>query len=118
VHCLLVVCFSCPQWCSQGVLLLNAALTVRAKNSNSHAGRSRAGYRLLQNAGHAPVASLHTDQQGDVLLFCGSLASCALALMRGCFCCAAGKGWEAFTSAALTALAKKRSGIVFLLWGK
>lgn len=26
------------QWCSQGVLLLNAALTVRAKNSNSHAG--------------------------------------------------------------------------------
>lgn len=26
------------QWCHQGVLLLNAALTVRAKQSNSHAG--------------------------------------------------------------------------------
>jgi uracil-DNA glycosylase len=29
-----------------------------------------------------------------------------------------GKGWEAFTSAALTALVKQRCGIVFLLWGK
>jgi hypothetical protein len=26
------------QWCHQGVLLLNAALTVRPKQSNSHAG--------------------------------------------------------------------------------
>eukprot|EP00878_Enallax_costatus_P011606 GHUV01012114.1.p1 GENE.GHUV01012114.1~~GHUV01012114.1.p1 ORF type:complete len:457 (+),score=171.53 GHUV01012114.1:132-1502(+) len=54
------------KWCRQGVLLLNAALTVRAKASNSHAG----------------------------------------------------KGWEGFTSAALSALVKQRSGIVFLLWGK
>lgn len=54
------------QWCRQGVLLLNASLTVRAKASNSHAG----------------------------------------------------KGWEGLTSAALSALAKQRSGIVFLLWGK
>lgn len=42
--CLIAVCCACwhglvtLQWCSQGVLLLNAALTVRAKNSNSHAG--------------------------------------------------------------------------------
>lgn len=48
------------------MLLLNASLTVRAKASNSHAG----------------------------------------------------KGWEGLTSTALQALAKQRSGIVFLLWGK
>jgi uracil-DNA glycosylase len=54
------------QWCRQGVLLLNASLTVRAKASNSHAG----------------------------------------------------KGWEGFTSAALSALVKQRSGVVFMLWGK
>lgn len=32
------------QWCSQGVLLLNAALTVRAKSSNSHAGEDGGFY--------------------------------------------------------------------------
>uniref|UniRef100_A0A383VXT9 Uracil-DNA glycosylase n=1 Tax=Tetradesmus obliquus TaxID=3088 RepID=A0A383VXT9_TETOB len=54
------------KWTRQGVLLLNACLSVRAKASNSHAG----------------------------------------------------KGWEGVTSAALAALAQRRSGIVFLLWGK
>lgn len=28
------------------------------------------------------------------------------------------KGWEAFTDAAISQLAQKRKGIVFLLWGK
>lgn len=28
------------------------------------------------------------------------------------------KGWETFTDAAVRALAKKRTGLVFLLWGK
>jgi uracil-DNA glycosylase len=54
------------QWCEQGVLLLNAALTVRASEANSHAN----------------------------------------------------KGWEAFTGAAIAALSARRSGVVFLLWGK
>ncbi len=50
---------------SQGVLLLNATLTVRAKLSNSHAG----------------------------------------------------KGWEAFTDAAVKALSDEREHLVFMLWG-
>lgn len=52
-------------WAAQGVLLLNAVLTVRAGKSNSHAG----------------------------------------------------KGWERFTDAVIRALARKRSRVVFVLWG-
>lgn len=52
-------------WAKQGVLLLNATLTVRAHQAGSH-----------QN-----------------------------------------KGWEIFTDAAISELSKRRSGIVFLLWG-
>ncbi len=52
-------------WAKQGVLLLNATLTVRARQAGSH-----------QN-----------------------------------------KGWEQFTDQAIRALAEKRKGIVFLLWG-
>ena len=54
------------RWVEQGVLLLNATLTVRAHQAGSH-----------QN-----------------------------------------KGWEEFTDAAIRALATKRSGIVYMLWGK
>jgi uracil-DNA glycosylase len=54
------------KWADQGVLLLNASLTVRAGEANSH-----------QN-----------------------------------------KGWEKFTDAAIGALAEKREGIIFLLWGR
>ncbi len=53
------------RWAQQGVLLLNATLTVHAEHAGSH-----------QN-----------------------------------------KGWEAFTDAAIGALSRERSGIVFLLWG-
>ena len=53
-------------WADQGVLLLNATLTVRANEAGSHQGR----------------------------------------------------GWERFTDAAITALARERTGIVFLLWGR
>lgn len=53
------------RWAEQGVLLLNATLTVRAGAAGSH-----------QN-----------------------------------------KGWERFTDAAIKALAEKREGLVFLLWG-
>jgi uracil-DNA glycosylase len=53
------------RWAQQGVLLLNATLTVREASAGSH-----------QN-----------------------------------------KGWEAFTDAAVAALAGERDGIVFLLWG-
>lgn len=53
------------KWANQGVLLLNATLTVRAHQAGSHQK----------------------------------------------------KGWEQFTDAAITALSKKRSGIIFLLWG-
>ena len=53
------------RWVEQGVLLLNATLTVRAHQAGSH-----------QN-----------------------------------------KGWEEFTDAAIRALATKRSGIVYMLWG-
>lgn len=52
-------------WARQGVLLLNATLTVQAHQAGSH-----------QN-----------------------------------------KGWETFTDAAIQALAKDRSGVVFMLWG-
>lgn len=54
------------KWAEQGVLLLNATLTVRAHQAGSH-----------QN-----------------------------------------KGWEDFTNAAIQQLSEKRSGIVFLLWGR
>lgn len=52
-------------WATQGVLLLNTVLSVRARNANSHRG----------------------------------------------------KGWEQFTDAAIRALAEKRDGLVFVLWG-
>ncbi len=53
-------------WADQGVLLLNATLTVRAEQAGSHQG----------------------------------------------------KGWERFTDAAISALARERKGLVFLLWGR
>ena len=53
------------RWAKQGVLLLNATLTVVAHNAGSHQG----------------------------------------------------KGWEAFTDAAIKKLAEERENIVFLLWG-
>jgi uracil-DNA glycosylase len=53
------------RWAEQGVLLLNATLTVRAGQAGSHQGR----------------------------------------------------GWEAFTDAAIRMLAEERSGLVFILWG-
>ena len=52
-------------WAEQGVLLLNATLTVRAHQAGSHQHR----------------------------------------------------GWELFTDAAIQALAQRRTGIVFMLWG-
>jgi len=54
------------KWATQGVLMINASLTVRAHTANSHSK----------------------------------------------------KGWEIFTDAAIRALAKQRTGVVFLLWGK
>jgi len=54
------------KWAKQGVLLLNASLTVRAHEAGSHQHQ----------------------------------------------------GWETFTDAVIRALSEKRSGIVFLLWGK
>lgn len=53
------------RWASQGVLLLNATLTVRAGEAGSHQGH----------------------------------------------------GWEELTDAAVRALAEKREGLVFILWG-
>jgi len=52
-------------WAKQGVLLLNATLTVRAHQAGSHQK----------------------------------------------------KGWEQFTDAAITAISKNKTGVVFLLWG-
>jgi len=54
------------KWADQGVLLLNAILTVRANSAGSHQG----------------------------------------------------KGWEKFTDAVIKKISEKKSGIVFLLWGK
>ena len=54
------------QWSEEGVLLLNATLTVRAHQPGSHQG----------------------------------------------------KGWEAFTDQAISQLSQRKSGLVFLLWGK
>lgn len=53
------------RWAEQGVLLLNAVLTVRAHEAASHAGR----------------------------------------------------GWETFTDAVVRAIAERKSGIVYMLWG-
>ncbi|MBM3270931.1 MAG: uracil-DNA glycosylase [Candidatus Sericytochromatia bacterium] len=57
---------SLESWARQGVLLLNATLTVRAHEAGSHQG----------------------------------------------------KGWERFTDGAIRALAERRGGLVFLLWGR
>lgn len=54
------------QWADRGVLLLNATLTVRAREAGSHQG----------------------------------------------------KGWEIFTNRAIQVLSERRTGLVFLLWGK
>lgn len=54
------------RWADQGVLLLNATLTVRAEQAGSHQG----------------------------------------------------KGWERFTDAAISALSRERTGLIFLLWGR
>jgi uracil-DNA glycosylase len=54
------------KWADQGVLLLNATLTVRANQAGSHQG----------------------------------------------------KGWERFTDAVIKLLSEKKTGLVFLLWGK
>ena len=54
------------KWATQGVLMLNASLTVRAHQANSHSK----------------------------------------------------KGWETFTDAAVKALAKNKTGLVWMLWGK
>ena len=53
------------RWAEQGVLLLNAVLTVRAHEAASHAGR----------------------------------------------------GWEQFTDAVVRAIAQKKEGVVYMLWG-
>ncbi len=53
------------RWAEQGVLLLNAVLTVRAHEATSHAGR----------------------------------------------------GWETFTDAVVRAIAERKQGIVYMLWG-
>lgn len=53
------------RWAEQGVLLLNAVLTVRAHQAASHAG----------------------------------------------------KGWELFTDAVVKAIAERREGVVYMLWG-
>jgi uracil-DNA glycosylase len=53
------------RWANQGVLLLNATLTVRAHQAGSHQK----------------------------------------------------KGWEQFTDAAITAVSKNKTGVIFLLWG-
>ena len=53
------------RWAEQGVLLLNAVLTVRAHNAASHAGR----------------------------------------------------GWEQFTDAGVRAIAERKQGVVYMLWG-
>ena len=53
------------KWAEQGVLLLNAVLTVRAHEAASHAGR----------------------------------------------------GWETFTDAVVRAIAQRKQGIVYMLWG-
>jgi uracil-DNA glycosylase len=53
------------RWAEQGVLLLNAVLTVRAHEAASHAGR----------------------------------------------------GWERFTDAVVKAIAERKQGVVYMLWG-
>lgn len=53
------------RWAEQGVLMLNAVLTVRAHNAASHAGR----------------------------------------------------GWEIFTDAVVKAIAERKQGVVYMLWG-
>jgi uracil-DNA glycosylase len=53
------------QWCRQGVLLLNASLTVRAKTSNSHAGK---GWEGLTSAA---LQALAQQRSGIVFLLWG-----------------------------------------------
>lgn len=72
-------------------------------------------YRVVQCA-HTPsaaAAALHVSAPPHVHMCVNNALDGAWVWMS-----CAGKGWESFTSAALTALAKQRSGLVFLLWGK
>lgn len=55
-------------WAKQGVLLLNACLTVRAHNANSHAGR---GWEFLTDA---VIKWLNENTHGVVFLLWGSYA--------------------------------------------
>ncbi len=62
-------------WAASGVLLLNTALTVRAGEANSHAGR---GWEQLTDAA---IAALAQDRAGLVFLLWGRHAGAKAALV-------------------------------------
>ena len=118
---------SCSQWAEQGVLLLNTVLTVRAHQANSHAKKVRNHYHscycLTGNDHGCAFVTLHHAEPVIVTSFChcspwhwsrsaGWQPNAAPAPIT------VSQGWEAFTDAAIAALSKRRSHVVFLLWGK
>lgn len=57
-----------PQWAKQGVLLLNATLTVRAGQANSH---SKEGWDVFTDAA---ISALSRQRQGLVFMLWGKFA--------------------------------------------
>ena len=68
----------CPhlQWSDQGVLLLNAALTVRAHEANSHAKK---GWQELTSAA---IKALSARRKGLVFLLWGKNAQVSACLPK------------------------------------
>ena len=80
---------------SIGVLLLNACLTVRERQPNSHAGK---------------VSEVPPQQ--DAILKRHVLYSYIAVLPNACV-----QGWEKLTDAVIHWINDNLSGVVFLLWG-
>ena len=108
------------------MLLLNTVLTVRAHQANSHAKKvpdmqrvstASSNESVTASVGlsrYVPVESLRRDSHlAHHLTVSGQVAT-----YRMPYTVTASQGWEAFTDAAIAALSKRRSHVVFLLWGK
>jgi len=111
------------------VLLLNTVLTVRAHQANSHAKKVRVCDRSVialrdVNCGRAVATLHHTQPIFHLRDFLSLHPTIQVVVLRLVSPNAApslnvtSQGWEAFTDAAIAALSKRRSHVVFLLWGK
>lgn len=103
------------KWAHQGVLLLNAG------ERRERGQGSRAAWRL-RRAGLMPLLPSLSSQLRTTWWSPSHripVAPLAVLTVRANTAAShAKKGWEAFTDAAIGALSERRTGVVFLLWGK